>query len=118
MPALDAHQLAQPLDIADQMAGGVVDGLAQRQRAAGAALIEDDDAIMGRIEEAAMGRPGPGTRPAMKEDHRHALGIAALLPIHLVPAVEIEHAAVERLDLRVKRAVVHGIPPGKRRAPL
>src|SRR5260221_12902989 len=99
MPALDADELAQPLDIADQMAGGVVDGLAQRQRAAGATLIEDDDAIMGRIEEASMGRPRPPARSTMKEDHRRALRIAALLPIHLVPAVEIEHAAVERLDL-------------------
>ena len=95
-----------------------IDGLAQGNGAAGAALVEDDDAVMGRIEESPMGRARPRSRSAMEEDHWHALRIAALLPIHLVPTVEIEHAAVERLDLGIKRTTVHEIPPRDRRAPL
>ncbi len=45
----------------------------------------------------------------MQEDKRHALGIARLFPIHLVPAVEIQHAAVEGFDFRIKVDVAHAL---------
>src|SRR4029078_3801979 len=53
-PAFDAQRFAQALDVADQMSGGVVDELAIRCGAPGAALIEYDDAVVRRIEVAPM----------------------------------------------------------------
>ena len=82
------------------MRGRVVLERAERRRAAGAALVEDDDAVVAGIEEAAMGRGGAGARSAMQEHHRHAVGIAALLPIDRVLRVERQHAAGIGLDGR------------------
>src|SRR3546814_16082947 len=54
VPAHDAQVVAQALHVGDQQRRGVVGELAERCRAAGAALVEDDDAIMARVEEAAV----------------------------------------------------------------
>src|SRR3546814_15017923 len=67
VPAHDAQVVAQALHVGDQQRRGVVGELAERCRAAGAALVEDDDAIMARVEEAAVVGAGPGTRAAVQE---------------------------------------------------
>ena len=99
-PPLHTQMLAQPLDLLDQGGRGVVGDITQRQRAAGAALIEDDDAVERWIEEAPVDRRRTGARPAMQEHHRHAVGIAALLPVERVPAIDGQHAAGVRNDVR------------------
>src|SRR5262249_54099354 len=83
-PAVDAEMAAQPLEVGDQVRRGVVGDLAEWLGAAGAALVEDDDVIVGGIEEAAMHGAGAGARPAMEEYHRRALRVAALLVVDLV----------------------------------
>ena len=55
-PLLDAEMGPQPFHVGHEMAGGVVVQFAERHRAAAAALVEDDDAVELRIEEAAMHR--------------------------------------------------------------
>ena len=91
---------AQLLHVGHEMIGRVVLQVAQRHRAAAAALVEHDDAIELRIEEAAMHRRGTRARPAMQEDDRHALGIAALLPIDRVTPVDGQHSARVGRNLR------------------
>ena len=100
MPAIDVEMAAQCLDVFDQQFRGVVGDLAQRLRPAGAALIEDDDAIMVGIEEPTMHRRRTGARAAMQEHHRHAFGIAALLPIEPMNRVDLQHTRQIGLDRR------------------
>ena len=79
--------------VGHEIARGVVLQLAERHRAAAAALVEYDDAIELRIEEPAMDRRRAGARSAVQEHDGHALGIAALLPIARVPTIDRQHAA-------------------------
>src|SRR3546814_20519720 len=76
--------------VGDQRRRGVVGELAERCRAAGAALVEDDDAIMARVEEAAVVGAGPGTRAAVQEHDRAPFRIAGNFPVHGVAAVQVE----------------------------
>src|SRR5690606_1946411 len=55
-PALDAERDAQPLDVLHQMGGRVVRRFGQWHRAAGAALVEQHDAVAAGVEIAAVGR--------------------------------------------------------------
>ena len=56
-------------------------------------LNEDQDAEELRMEEAAMHGGRAGARAAMQEQDRHALGIAALLPIDRMSPIHRQHAA-------------------------
>jgi hypothetical protein len=58
--------IAQAFDVLDQQLGGVVAALAQRRRLAGAALVEQDHAVLLGIEEAAMLRRQAGARAAVQ----------------------------------------------------
>ena len=58
-PSIDVEMLAQPLDIRDEVGGGVarevgIRGARRRRAAPAIALIEQHDAIGGRIEQPAM----------------------------------------------------------------
>ena len=99
---------AQRLDVGDQVLGGVVLQAAQRARASGAALVEDDHAPELGIEEAAMHRAGAGARAAVQEQHRPAARIAHLLPVHDVVGRERQVAGLERADLGEQVAAGHG----------
>ena len=103
-PAFDREVGSQSLEIGDQMLRRVrgeirlvVDG---RQAATGAALIEQDDPIRGRIEHT----PHPGrtarTGSAVKDDCWPAVRIPAHLPVDLLTIAEIEQAMLVRLDRR------------------
>ena len=84
LPLLDTHHGAQALDVRDQMPGRVVLEAGMGLRAAAAALIEQQHAILLRIEQPAMLGRAAGARTAMQEDGGLALGIAAHLPIDLM----------------------------------
>ena len=71
------------------------DDLAERDRASGPALVEDHDAVMGRVEEPPMGGRRSRTRPAVQEDHGHPPRIAGLFPVD----------RMERVDLKVPRLI-------------
>ena len=92
-PPRDAEMNAQLLHVADQMAGRVVVQVAERHRSPAPALVEYDDPIELRIEEAAMDRRRACARATMQEDDRNAVRIAALLPVDRVSPVDRQHAA-------------------------
>ena len=102
-----AEVLAQHLDVGDQMRGGVVLQAAQRARAAGAALVEDQDApdIAGR-------RSGDAPRRRRRQGRRAgtapaAVGVARLLPIHHMSAGQRQVAGLEWSDLGKQVASGH-----------
>src|SRR5204863_10018340 len=81
-PLLDAEMLAQLLHVSDQMRCGVVAYFAERRRSPGAALIEDHDAVVRRIEEPTVIGGTAGTGSAMEKDDGYTMRIARLFPIH------------------------------------
>src|SRR5438552_7254124 len=109
-PALDAEMLAQPLDVGDEMPGGIVDDVALRPRAAGAALVEQHGPVVAGVEEAALRRAAAGAGPTMQQQDGIAGRLDALLPVHHVALVERQLAGGERLDLRVELAALHKAP--------
>jgi hypothetical protein len=109
VPLVDAAMLAHRLDVLDQERRGVVDEFAMRQGPAGAALVENDDAVEVGIEEAAMGGRRPCPRPTVQEEHRNTARIAALFPVDLVPGIDPEHAGRVRFDGRVEVGTSRGV---------
>src|SRR6185369_3495726 len=99
-PFVDAQVLAQPLQVVDELGRRVVLDATQRLRAAGAALVVDDDAVRVRIEKLAMHGAGPRARTAVKEHDRDSLRISRLLVVHAMRALEVEMSAREWLDGR------------------
>ncbi|MNS68352.1 hypothetical protein D3C72_1016320 [compost metagenome] len=69
-PFVDAQVLSNPLQVGDQIPGGVVFQAGVRRGATAAALIESDNAIEIRIEEATTLGITSGTGAAVDEHHR------------------------------------------------
>lgn len=88
------------LDIGHEVLRRIVGQIAVWGRAPAAALVEDDDAVEARVEEAAVRRRSARTRAAMQEQHRLAARIAGLLPMHDMAVIERQPATGKRLDLR------------------
>jgi hypothetical protein len=66
-----------------------------------AALVVQHDSVMLRIEVAAAARSRTRARPAVDDQHRLAVGIAARFPIDAVAVADVEQALVVRLDRRI-----------------
>ena len=114
LPGVEVDGLAQRLDVGHQVRGGVVPQGALVVFAdvgaalAGAALVQQHDAVAGRIEEATHPRRGAAARAAVQEQGRGGVGVAAQLVVELM-AVSLEHRGVVRLDLWIQ---VHGVLAG------
>jgi hypothetical protein len=117
-PARDAQLRAQPLHVGDQVPGRVVGQLAQRRRAPGAALVEDDDAVVGRIEEAAVVGRGARARPAVQENDGLAGRVAGDLPVDAVVPVRLQPAGLVGLDRRKQVLGCHRVLPRVGRIPI
>src|SRR5690606_37071965 len=104
LPAIDLQVLAQLLEVRHQVPGGVLLEARVRRAAPATALIEQDDAIDGGIEEPPLFRVGAAARAAVDEHHGFALRIARLLEIDVVQRGHREHPALERFDRRKETA--------------
>src|SRR5690606_39297654 len=67
-------------------------------------LVEQDDAVLRRVVEAAHLVGTATARAAVQQHHRLAIGIAALLVIEDVAVIDAEGAGVEGFDLGIQRA--------------
>jgi hypothetical protein len=83
-PGGNTQALANALHVRHQMPGAVVGQLGVGPRTPGAALVEENDAVKLRIEEAPMDRVAPRPRSAMQEDGGQALGVAAFLQVDIM----------------------------------
>ena len=81
----------------------------QRPAAPAAALVEQDGAVGVRIEEAPLARRAARAGAAVQVERGLASGVAAALPIDLMPVAHVEHAAVVRLNRR-ESVVLHSAP--------
>ena len=86
---------------ADQLLGSI-----DRNPLAAAALVQQDDAVMGRVVKPAHGRIRPAARSAMDHQHGRAFGIAAFLKIDFVDVGDLEPAPVKRRDLGIEAGPV------------
>ena len=87
-------------DVGDEVGWRVVGDLAERRRSAGAALIENHDPPIFRIEKPPMHRRRAGTGAAVQKQRRDAARITRLLPIHRMPRIEPQSARAIRFDRR------------------
>ena len=113
LPAFDAQGFAQPLDVVDEVPRGVVDKVGVRHRTPAAALVEQNDAVLGRIVESPHLRAASGAGTAMQQHHGFALRIAALFVIERVARIDCQPAGVVGLDVGIQRAHVRVRPVGR-----
>ena len=73
-----------------------------RSRAAAAALIEQQDVVALRIEQAAVVGAEAGAGSAVEEDGRLARRIAALFPVEDMAIADVERAPAIGLDRGVE----------------
>ncbi|GEM_PF-4458335 len=74
------------------------------RRAAGAALVEQHDAISVRVVETPHLLAATGARATVEHHHRLSVGIAALLEVDGVTIIDLQCVTVEWLDLGVQLA--------------
>ena len=107
MPARDAKLGTKLFQIGDQVLRGIVPQLSQWGRAAGAPLIDDDDPVMRRIEEPAVGGRSSRPWPAMQENHRNPARIAGLFPIKGMYRIDLKQTGLIWVDRREQLGAWH-----------
>jgi hypothetical protein len=66
-------------------------------------LVEEHDAVGGRVEVPPQSRPAPRTRAAVHDDGRLTVRVAADFPVHELAVAGVEHAVLVRFDLWIAR---------------
>jgi hypothetical protein len=122
-PPLDAEVLAQALHVGDEVVGRVDRHVGRRvarvrRAATAAALVEEDRPVAGGVERATLVLRAAGSRPAVHDERRLAVRVAARLPVHEVAVAHVEHPVVVGLDRRMHRhrrsSLTYGSPPSAR----
>jgi hypothetical protein len=98
----------QALHVLHEMPRRIVLDGGIRLRASATALVEKNDAIVSRIVEAAHGRIAPTARPAVNDQHRFTVRIAAFGIIKPVPVAGVEKPLVEKFARRKKSKTLSG----------
>jgi hypothetical protein len=84
LPAFDTQMLANFFDVGDEIPGRVLFQRGVRSALTAAALIEVNDAVFFRVEEAALFGIGTAAGASVEKYHRLAAGIAAFLEVDLM----------------------------------
>jgi hypothetical protein len=88
-----------------------------RPAAAASALVEQQDAVCGRVEPASHPRAAPGSRPAVEYDGGLAGGVTAQLPVDVLAVADVEQPVLVRIDLGLEgwqcglASSAYSIPP-------
>jgi hypothetical protein len=107
-PLFHHRQFTQTLDILHQQCRCVGAHFAEWGGFSRPALVKKNDAVIGGIEQASMLGRQAAAGAAMQEQDRHAIRIAAFLPVHRVDVVKLQQAVLVRLDGREKARTVKG----------
>ena len=92
-PAFDAEHFAHFFDVGHQIPSGVFARFGIGQRAAAAALVDDNDAVFFGVEKAARLRRRARAGAAVQEDDGDAVWIAAFFPVDLVQFGHLQQTA-------------------------
>jgi hypothetical protein len=84
LPSLDLQVLADLFNIADEFPGGVGFKRCVGCALTAASLVKVNDAVLFRVEEAALLGIGAAARTAVQKNHRLTGRVAALLEVELV----------------------------------
>jgi hypothetical protein len=106
-PPGNAQRLAKALDVGDEVPGGVLGELGMRRAAPGALLVEEDDPVVRRIEEAPVAGQKPAARAATEEDDGNAARITDLLVIEVVPRRDGKEGGAVGFDRAKEVALGH-----------
>jgi hypothetical protein len=98
---------AQHFDVVDKLRGRVLLNATQGSAAAAAALIQQDDAVVGRIEESSLVGVTAATGAAVQENYSLPGRIAALFVIYMVYFGSLEPSALVGLKFRIQ--IVNGV---------
>ena len=105
---LDAQVLTKHIDVFDEtrrvvlderaveIVGGIGRGVART------ALIKDDNAVEGWVEEPAAARRAASARTAVEENRRHPVRVSAHVIVYFVAVTHVEKACVVWLYFRVE----------------
>src|SRR5690606_31563186 len=85
--------------------GGVVLQARMRRGAPAAALVEQQNLVALRVEQASMCAGASPAGTAMQEDRRLAIRVAAKLPVHTVTITGVQVAMGVGMDLRIHYAL-------------
>lgn len=85
MPLGNVQCLAYILKVSDQGINVVAEQPPQRSRAATTSLVHKDNAVVNRIEKATVVGAAAVSRTTVNKKHGHAMPIATLLIINLMP---------------------------------
>ena len=97
---------AQRFDVAQQLVRRVHRQIGavghMRGGSTAAALVEQNDAVGGRIEELPYRRLRAAAGTAVQEHHRLAVRISADFPVHALAVTDVEETGHKRLDRRIE----------------
>lgn len=93
--------MAQALDIGDQVRSRIVFNVALWPASAATALIEQDDAIKGRVEEASLPGVASTAGAAVQKDNGGAMRVATLFVVHRMAIADVQPGVVVGLYLGV-----------------
>ncbi len=99
-PAIDVKVRTQFFDVGDQVPGGVFFDASVRPTATGAALIEQDDPVVARVEKSSLIGFGAAAGAAVDKQDGLAVRIAALLEVHLMDGRHTQKSGAVRLVQR------------------
>src|SRR4029077_16451824 len=99
LPALDVEELAELLDVVNEMPGGVFVDARMRRGAPAAPLVEQHDAVTRRIVIAAHHGGGASAGAAMQQHGGLAVRIAAFLEVKLMQRGNLESSRAVGDDL-------------------
>ena len=107
-PLFDVQRPTQALHVGDEVLGRVRGQIGRgiacvRLASAAAALIEKDDAVSVRVEEAPPAGRAARARAPVKNDRRLSFGIAAHFPIDPVAVSDLQHTAVVGINIGIER---------------
>ena len=103
-PSLDTEQRPQLFHVADERIDAVVFELAERRGLAAAALVEEHDPPLRRIQHFRPLQVHRPARPAVDDQHRRHVARTLRAPVDRVAVAHVEHAFVE-IDCRFSRHI-------------
>jgi hypothetical protein len=106
-PTVDSEVCPKPLEVCDEVGGGVPAQVADRdtgvRRASSAIpLMKEHDAVARRVEQTSVSRSAGCARASVQNDRGLSLRVSTRLPVDRVPVTDIEPSLLVRFDVWIE----------------